>query len=179
MIADIEVCHRSFCPEESTAVTRNLIQWYRRNRRRLPWRGDKPPFDAAATIKAKADRSQKNTMDHFFTPSATPIVQPPIATEHVSPYQSWVSEIMLQQTKVETVIEYYTRWMEKFPTVDVLAAASIEVWKCAAFLAVPSFFLVTVSSCTCCNLGSECRLGWTWLLSTRALSASRRSKSRK
>ena len=36
----------------------------------------------------------------------------------------WVSEIMLQQTRVETAIPYYERWMERFPTVSQLAQAS-------------------------------------------------------
>jgi A/G-specific adenine glycosylase len=40
------------------------------------------------------------------------------------PYAIWVSEIMLQQTQVATVIPYYTRFMERFPTVEALAAAS-------------------------------------------------------
>ncbi|MCS6909901.1 MAG: A/G-specific adenine glycosylase [Anaerolineales bacterium] len=40
------------------------------------------------------------------------------------PYQIWVSEVMLQQTRVETVLPYYARWLERFPTVDSLAAAS-------------------------------------------------------
>ncbi len=40
------------------------------------------------------------------------------------PYQVWVSEIMLQQTQVETVIPYYRRWLERFPTLAALAAAS-------------------------------------------------------
>jgi A/G-specific adenine glycosylase len=40
------------------------------------------------------------------------------------PYAIWVSEIMLQQTRVETVIPYFNRWMERFPTVAELAGAS-------------------------------------------------------
>jgi len=40
------------------------------------------------------------------------------------PYVVWVSEIMLQQTRVETVIPYFHRWMERFPTINDLAAAS-------------------------------------------------------
>lgn len=39
-------------------------------------------------------------------------------------YKIWVSEIMLQQTRVEAVKEYYTRWMNRFPTMAVLAEAS-------------------------------------------------------
>ena len=40
-------------------------------------------------------------------------------------YRIWLSEIMLQQTQVGTVLPYYTRFLECFPTVDVLAQASI------------------------------------------------------
>lgn len=64
--------------------TRKLIQWYRENRRDLPWRKDKDPY-------------------------------------HV-----WVSEIMLQQTRVEAVREYYLRFMKRLPSVADLAAASEE-----------------------------------------------------
>lgn len=39
------------------------------------------------------------------------------------PYAIWVSEVMLQQTRVETVIPYYTRWLDRFPTIDALADA--------------------------------------------------------
>lgn len=42
----------------------------------------------------------------------------------VSAYAIWVSEIMLQQTRVETVIPYYQRWMERFPALADLAQAS-------------------------------------------------------
>ena len=59
-----------------------LLRWYAANRRRLPWRGKK------------------------------------------SPYQVWVSEIMLQQTRVDAVVPYYRRWMKRFPTVRSLALAS-------------------------------------------------------
>ncbi|CAH9073460.1 unnamed protein product [Cuscuta europaea] len=41
-------------------------------------------------------------------------------------YEVWVSEIMLQQTRVQTVIDYFNRWMEKWPTVQHLARASLE-----------------------------------------------------
>ncbi|XP_023738695.1 adenine DNA glycosylase [Lactuca sativa] len=41
-------------------------------------------------------------------------------------YAVWVSEIMLQQTRVQTVVNYFNRWMEKWPTVHHLAQASIE-----------------------------------------------------
>ncbi|TBU47064.1 DNA glycosylase [Dichomitus squalens] len=48
-------------------------------------------------------------------------------------YEVWVSEIMLQQTQVATVIPYYNKWMEKFPTIRDLAASNIDavnsIWK--------------------------------------------------
>ena len=40
-----------------------------------------------------------------------------------TPYQTWVSEIMLQQTRVEAVKKYYLAWMRSFPTVEALAQA--------------------------------------------------------
>jgi A/G-specific adenine glycosylase len=42
------------------------------------------------------------------------------------PYAIWVAEIMLQQTQITTVIPYYLRWMERFPTVHDLAAAELD-----------------------------------------------------
>jgi len=42
------------------------------------------------------------------------------------PYAIWISEIMLQQTQVQTVIPYFKRWMEKFPNVKTLARAEEE-----------------------------------------------------
>jgi A/G-specific adenine glycosylase len=42
------------------------------------------------------------------------------------PYAVWVSEIMLQQTRVATVIPYFTAWMTRFPTVSSLARASLD-----------------------------------------------------
>uniref|UniRef100_A0A8C9BL65 Adenine DNA glycosylase n=1 Tax=Phocoena sinus TaxID=42100 RepID=A0A8C9BL65_PHOSS len=41
-------------------------------------------------------------------------------------YAVWVSEVMLQQTQVATVIDYYNRWMQKWPTLQDLASASLE-----------------------------------------------------
>ena len=43
---------------------------------------------------------------------------------HPSAYAVWVSEIMLQQTRVEAVIPYFQKWMRLFPTVEALANAS-------------------------------------------------------
>ena len=44
--------------------------------------------------------------------------------ENERPNRVLVSEFMLQQTRVETVVPYYTRWMRRFPDWEALAAAS-------------------------------------------------------
>lgn len=44
----------------------------------------------------------------------------------MSAYGTWVSEVMLQQTRVETVVEYYVKWMALFPTPKALAEADLE-----------------------------------------------------
>ncbi len=43
-----------------------------------------------------------------------------------NPYRIWVSEIMLQQTQVKTVIPYFQRWIKSFPSIRKLAEAPIE-----------------------------------------------------
>ncbi|KAM3620106.1 uncharacterized protein V6R79_018414 [Siganus canaliculatus] len=45
---------------------------------------------------------------------------------NIRTYAVWVSEIMLQQTQVATVIDYYNKWIKRWPTVKDLAAASLE-----------------------------------------------------
>lgn len=50
-----------------------------------------------------------------------------------NPYYIWISEIMLQQTRVDTVIGYYYRFIEKYPTIKALAEAEeqslLKVWE--------------------------------------------------
>ncbi len=50
-----------------------------------------------------------------------------------TPYRVWISEIMLQQTRVETVLPYFERWMLRFPTLQSLAEASeqdvLKAWE--------------------------------------------------
>jgi A/G-specific adenine glycosylase len=69
--------------------TENLLEWFAKNKRDLPWRKTK------------------------------------------NPYHIWVSEVMLQQTQVATVIPYYHRFLEKFPTIKALAEAKTDdLMKC-------------------------------------------------
>src|SRR5580658_95801 len=49
--------------------------------------------------------------------------QQPRATKHCDPYPVWLSEIMLQQTRVAAVIAHYHEFLKRFPTVQKLAAA--------------------------------------------------------
>ncbi|MBP0030065.1 MAG: A/G-specific adenine glycosylase [Roseofilum sp. Guam] len=42
------------------------------------------------------------------------------------PYPIWISEIMLQQTQVKTVLPYYDRWLHAFPTLETLAQADLQ-----------------------------------------------------
>jgi A/G-specific adenine glycosylase len=43
-----------------------------------------------------------------------------------TPYRVWVSEIMLQQTQVGTVVPYFERFMRRFPTIEALAASPLD-----------------------------------------------------
>lgn len=45
---------------------------------------------------------------------------------NIRTYAVWVSEIMLQQTQVATVIDYYNKWIKKWPTVEKLSEATLE-----------------------------------------------------
>ncbi len=53
--------------------------------------------------------------------------------ETADPYRIWISEIMLQQTQVDTVVPYYHRFLTHFPTLEALAGASLQevlkVWE--------------------------------------------------
>jgi A/G-specific adenine glycosylase len=42
------------------------------------------------------------------------------------PYGIWISEIMAQQTRIDTVVPYWERWMARFPDVDALASAPVD-----------------------------------------------------
>ncbi|MCI0555508.1 MAG: A/G-specific adenine glycosylase, partial [Anaerolineae bacterium] len=57
----------------------------------------------------------------------------PWRVDNPDPYMVWVSEIMLQQTRVETVIPYFEKWMRLFPNIRALANASerdvLNIWE--------------------------------------------------
>jgi len=70
------------------------------------------PVDAARTLLAWYNVHAR----------ALPWRTPPGAAEKPDPYRVWLSEIMLQQTTVAAVIPYFTRFTERWPTVEALAA---------------------------------------------------------
>ena len=104
-IVDIEDCERvlSFDPKEVTSIREDLLQWYDKHQRSLPWR---------KSTKPTQDQKEKNDGRSSVVPG--------------SPYAVWVSEVMLQQTRVATVVDYFNRWMARWPTVGALARATPE-----------------------------------------------------
>ncbi|GAA6012913.1 hypothetical protein JCM11491_006223 [Sporobolomyces phaffii] len=83
---------------DAARIQSKLLRWFdaRRGERTMPWRKDGVPSDMT-----RKERSQRG-------------------------YEVWVSEIMLQQTQVATVVSYYKRWIATFPTVVALSEASVD-----------------------------------------------------
>ena len=46
--------------------------------------------------------------------------------DNPSPYRVWISEVMLQQTRASVVIEYFEKWMAKYPSIQDLAKAPLD-----------------------------------------------------
>ena len=83
-----------------------LLSWFDSvsTARAMPWR--KPWFDPAGACTGDASTARQQLERRA--------------------YEVWISEIMLQQTRVAVVIEYWNRWMEKWPSIQDLAAAEPE-----------------------------------------------------
>lgn len=77
----------------------SLLSWFdsTSTTRKMPWR--KPFLDPARTPRDAIERRA---------------------------YEVWISEIMLQQTRVSVVIDYWNKWMEKWPTIHDLAGADVD-----------------------------------------------------
>ncbi|KAE8708093.1 A/G-specific adenine DNA glycosylase [Hibiscus syriacus] len=97
-IADMEDL---FSEGDTRKIRASLLDWYDENQRDLPWR-------RRATTKSGNGKDNKQEEDEKRA------------------YGVWVSEVMLQQTRVQTVIDYYNRWMQKWPTLHHLSQASLE-----------------------------------------------------
>jgi A/G-specific adenine glycosylase len=77
-------------------------------------------FDRQQTVSLiQPKHFQKRILDWFDRHGRTHLPW----QQDITPYRVWVSEIMLQQTQVNTVIPYYERFMLRFPTVEALASA--------------------------------------------------------
>ncbi|KAL6501150.1 hypothetical protein OROHE_025080 [Orobanche hederae] len=87
----------SFVGKEIQKIRVSLLKWYDENQRDLPWRR----ISNASNDVGIEERDRRA-------------------------YAVWVSEVMLQQTRVQTVVDYFNRWMAKWPTINHLAQASIE-----------------------------------------------------
>ena len=46
--------------------------------------------------------------------------------KEITPYRVWISEIMLQQTQVTTVLQYYEKFIKKYPTIKDLSSSRLE-----------------------------------------------------
>ena len=140
MGTDIEdyIGHRdvfhTFSDEEIQEITNRIVKWYHLNRRKLPWRGDQPPYSKTAEVKTTSKReSSQVSLTNFFSPKKqkkeTEKEEPKtydFVKEGITGYSEYVSEIMLQQTRVDTVIDKYIQWMQRFPTIKSLSEATEE-----------------------------------------------------
>ncbi len=75
------------------------------------------------TARRRRRRAVRERLLPWFATHARPL---PWRSPPRDPYRVWVSEVMLQQTRVDTVVGYYRRFLEAFPTVEALAAAREE-----------------------------------------------------
>ncbi|KAJ3107273.1 hypothetical protein HDU96_007947 [Phlyctochytrium bullatum] len=102
-----EAGYHYFAADEAQEIRRNLLDWYDREQRVLPWR----------TPSAIKDGDRVTLL---------PPKQLTEVEQGQRAYEVWVSEIMLQQTQVATVIAYYEKWMAKWPTIHDFAKADLE-----------------------------------------------------
>lgn len=77
---------------------------------------------AARLVTPASDNHICSALLHWFAENARDLPWRHART----PYSTWVSEIMLQQTRSEVVVPYFARFMEHFPSLDALASARLE-----------------------------------------------------
>ncbi len=101
-----------FAPGAAEAVRGRLLEWWDAGHRELPWRRERQAGETGAAGSVAGETAEAAA---------------------ARAYAVWVSEVMLQQTQVERVKEYYNRWMARWPTIASLAAANLdevrEVWQ--------------------------------------------------
>ncbi|KAJ3039041.1 hypothetical protein HDV00_012667 [Rhizophlyctis rosea] len=87
----------------------SLLRWYDINQRLMPWRA--PCGVGGCVVGGEKGEGGEGMTEEEAGQRA---------------YEVWVSEVMLQQTQVATVVSYYEKWMKKFPTIFDLAGADEE-----------------------------------------------------
>jgi A/G-specific adenine glycosylase len=98
---------------QSTDFAKRLRRWYQQHRRDLPWRLPKGASCAAADSR-NAERIASLACQR----------DPLHPAVNLNPYYVLVSEAMLQQTQVATVVPYFERFLQQFPTIAALADAN-------------------------------------------------------
>ena len=78
----------------------------------------------------------------------------PEAAHPLDPYGIWIAEVMLQQTQLAVALPYWRRWMAVFPTVEALAAASLDAVR----------LLIWMPSCLTSKWGSAVTTPVLWRL---------------
>lgn len=81
------------------------------------------PFGITPKAIQACRAAERKTLLPWFAANARVM---PWRREPRKPYAVWISEIMLQQTQVATVIPYFRRFMKAFPTIKALAAAPLQ-----------------------------------------------------
>lgn len=185
--------HYSFIEKEQKDLKQNLLDWYYKYKRRLPWRDDQPPY--CTSIQIKDANKDKGILDYFMKKEkqmkegttlkakkenqeidtdvkndSKDATKKEIKTEvkvetdknietempketktdtegnientsnemsdndlSLKGYRIYISEIMLQQTRVPTVLNYYLTWMEKWKSIFDLAKSDLndvlKIWK--------------------------------------------------
>ncbi|KAF8822110.1 helix-hairpin-helix motif domain-containing protein [Cardiosporidium cionae] len=120
---------------------KNLLNWYDTHRRKLPWRGDLPPFTSWVETRQSTSKTNQTSLDTFFKQKQKE--KPNVSSSPLSrnsdienlgammasidkAYAVWVSEVMLQQTQVTSVIPYWMNWIKRWPDVCALSKASFQ-----------------------------------------------------
>ena len=104
-----------------------LLQWYAANARLLPWRVPPTPLTATAAVTREAvKREEVEAVPPSTSCAGDGNGHEVQEAKQRRAYRVRVSENMCQQTQVSRVQAYFTRWVERWPTVKQLASASIE-----------------------------------------------------
>lgn len=133
-IPDVEDCYLP-PPSNVKDLQRSLLRWYEDQRRDLPWR--EPLTRAVCSHVAARDsapvvnqsRSQAPSVRNkssLISVNVEMAIPDDDSHRNTTPYAIWVSEVMSQQTQIATMVPYWRRWMQRFPTVAALAAASVD-----------------------------------------------------